>query len=196
MGVKPPIRTHGGIAVAKAQIFNAEPLLAFDFVLKEGMVERAAHLMDAAEQFPQNISLFLVARPIAAFHDCRDGLAQCLQRIALRRAVDDHIETFPAEADVYAASERIDDVSDLDPIFVERGAVSRDAAIAPDALRIWNDGHAPTIERRPFKQVVRMDRYVIRRDAQWSRNASQKSMASPTVISLSEKRPSMVKWRR
>lgn len=42
-------------------IFYAQPRLAFDLFLEKGMIERAAHFLDAAEQLSQDVALLLVA---------------------------------------------------------------------------------------------------------------------------------------
>ncbi len=136
VSVEPPFRTHVRMFVAKAQILGAQPLLTFDLLLEIGVIKRAAHHVDAAKQLSQNVSLFLVARLITALYDLHDSLTQRRQRIVGRCTVDDHVQTFGTETDIDARPERIDDVSDLNAVFVELGAVPADAAITPHAFRI------------------------------------------------------------
>ena len=48
--VEPPFRTFVRMAIAKSQVVGAKPLLAFDLFIKERMIQRATHHVNAAKQ--------------------------------------------------------------------------------------------------------------------------------------------------
>ena len=134
--VEPPFRTHVGMFFTETQIFGAQTFLTFDLLFKIRMIEHAADHVDAAEQLSQDISLLLASRRVATLHDLHDRVAQRAERIVWRCTVDDHVEAFGTKTDVDTSPERIDDVSDLDSVFIELGAISADAAITPFAFCI------------------------------------------------------------
>src|SRR5215471_16812414 len=116
------------------------------------MVQRSAGDPKLPEELTQHIALLLVAGAIAAGNDTFNCHREGIPRRRRWTSTDNHIETLESKSYVNTGAERIDDISDLYPVFVEFSRISGDVSITPRAFGIWSDRHSITVERRPLGQ--------------------------------------------